>query len=465
MTVRITDARRLVAAVQVELERQAPDHVGRMGWGADQIAAAQRDGLRRLLAHAVERSAFHRERLAGIDLSGIEPDDLSRLPVMTKHDMMAAFDDVLTDPDLHRGVVEEALAATTEEPVAIDDRYLALASGGSSGVRGVFVLDEPTAVAFFSALSRPLRARLAAVGGPPPGGLHIGFVAAASAVHATGLAGPMTAGDDLPFHFHAAPATRPLDEIVDRLNALRPAALFGYPSMLGRLAAERRAGRLDITPLAVNTTSETLLPEVRDAIAEAFGVPVGNTFGSTEGLVGASVPGEEILTFNSDQCIVELVDDDDQPVPPGTPSAKVLVTNLCNRTQPLIRYELTDSFVRQPDAAEHGHLRACVEGRNEDPLRYGEVHLHPHVVRSVLVGSPEVVDYQVRQTARGIEVDALAGGMVDVAALRGRLRTALAAAGLTDPVVDLRLVNELDRHAATGKLRRFIPMPEPAAAY
>ena len=45
-------------------------------------------------------------------------------------------------------------------------------------------------------------------------------------------------------------------------------------------------------------------------------------------------------------CIVELVDADNRPVPPGVPSARVLVTNLTNLTQPLIRYELNDVFVR-----------------------------------------------------------------------------------------------------------------------
>jgi phenylacetate-coenzyme A ligase PaaK-like adenylate-forming protein len=55
--------------------------------------------------------------------------------------------------------------------------------------------------------------------------------------------------------------------------------------------------------------------------------------------------------LDTDMCIVELVDDDHRPVPRGIPSTKVIVTNLYNVTQPLIRYELTDTFVRRPDAA------------------------------------------------------------------------------------------------------------------
>jgi len=154
-----------------------------------------------------------------------------------------------------------------------------------------------------------------------------------------------------------------------------------------------------------------------------------------------------------------LVDAQNRPVPPGVASAKVLLTNLYNRTQPLIRYELTDSFVRQPDAADHGHLRARVRGRAEEVLHYEGVDIHPHVVRSVLVRSPDISDYRVRQTPRGIDVEALAWGPVGSDRLAGHLVEALAGAGLQDPVVTVRIVTHLEPNPETGKLRRFLPLP------
>ena len=90
--------------------------------------------------------------------------------------------------------------------------------------------------------------------------------------------------------------------------------------------------------------AEAVSPAERIAIGEAFGVPVIDLFVSTEGLVGHSEPGHPVLTFASDTCLAECVDDDGRPVPPGVASAKVLLTNLHNLTQPLIRYELTDRF-------------------------------------------------------------------------------------------------------------------------
>jgi phenylacetate-CoA ligase len=448
---------RFRTATQADVLTDVPRHVQRLGWSAGRIEAAQRDGLRRLLAHAAEHSPFHRRRLGGVDIDRVDPADLSSLPVMTKPEMMAELDDVFTDRRLYRGVIDETLAATGAEPVPIHGDYIAMASGGSSGERGVFVFDRPAVAGFFSALSRSLMAQLQALGGPPPGGLRIVLVAAASAVHATGVAPALTAGAGMPFRFTPVPATLPLPEIVARLNALQPPALFGYPSVLAQLAAEQQAGRLHVTPLVISSTSETLLAEPRAAISDAFSVSVVDTFGSTEGLVGSSAPGDSVLVFNTDMCIVELVDDDCHPVSPGVPSTRVLVTNLYNMIQPLIRYELTDSFVRQPDAAEHGHLRARVRGRTEEVLHYNEIDIHPLAVRSVMVKAREIVDYQVRQTPRGVEVDAVAAGAADVDGLSGLLAHALADAGLAEPDVTVRIVDSLRRHHETGKVRRFVP--------
>jgi phenylacetate-coenzyme A ligase PaaK-like adenylate-forming protein len=166
-----------------------------------------------------------------------------------------------------------------------------------------------------------------------------------------------------------------------------------------------------------------------------------------------------VLVFSEDGCIVELVDADDRPVPPGTPSAAVLITSLENRLQPLIRYRLSDSFVAQPPVAGHGYLRARVQGRSDEVLRFGDVLLHPLVVRSVLVHAPEVVDYRVRQTPRGIEVSALAPRGADIQRLRTDLTAAMAGAGLPTPEVTVDLVSDLPRDGATGKLRRFVPLP------
>ena len=284
------------------------------------------------------------------------------------------------------------------------------------------------------------------------------MVAAGSAVHATGCSAAWMEGG--PVRIVPVPVTSPLGTIVARLEELQASVLYGYPSMLVRLAREKAAGRLAIAPEAINASSETLLPEWRREIEDAFGVGVSDVFGSSEGLIGIGAPGDPVLTFNTDVCIVELVDERDRPVPPGVPSAKLLLTNLANRVQPLVRYEIGDRFVRQPDSPDHGHLRAAVEGRNDDGLRWGGIEVHPLVVRGVMVKEPRVTDYQVRQTARGVDLAVLATEPFALDALCTSLRAALSAAGLDDAEVTARHVAALERHPETGKVRRFIRAQE-----
>lgn len=441
------------------------DHIDRLSWDRQRIVDAQRQRCRELLAHAAAHSPFHASRIAaaGIDPAEFELTHLQRLPVMTKAELMAGFDQVVTDQRVTRAAAERALSETTTEPSPIDDTFIVLTSGGSSGERGVFVLDTAAMAEFGCLLLRSMMARIRAAGGASPGGLTIGIVAAGSAVHATG-AGPRML-DGSPLRFVSVPVTLPIGQIVARLNTIQPGLLLGYPSMLAVLALEQAAGRLRIRPATVTVSSETMQAGHRDAIAAGFGVPIVNSFGSTEGLVGATPPNDPVFTFASDACITELVDADDQPVAPGTQADAVLVTNLYNLVQPLIRYRLDDRFVDRGPVPEHGHLRAEVIGRAADVLGYGDVRIHPLVIRSPLARIPQVVDYQIRQIPAGVQIDVVTKGLVDPDRIATDIRCRLAMAGLADPEVTVTPVDALSRHPLTGKKAQFVPLPvdsEPA---
>jgi len=441
------------ARVSSGLATQLPGHLARLAWDAERLAAHQRDGLRALVAHAREHSRFHARRLAGIDVQRV--DDLVQLPVMTKRDLMERFDEVVTDRRLTRALVEEHLAASTAEPRLLLDEYVCLASGGSSGLRGVFVQSVEEYVQFGAGILRRPMARLLAVGGPPPGGLVIAMVAAASPIHSTAF-GSSTATEG-PARLVSIPATLPLAEIVDRLNTLAPPAIQGYTTKLAQLAREQRAGRLRIAPWSITTTSEPLTHEDREDIQGAFGVPVVDQFAATEGAVGHSEPGDRPITFATDLAIVEPVDAAHRPVPPGTPSDKVLVTNLHNLTLPLIRLEVADRFVAWNPALGAGYLRATVDGRSDDVLRYGDVEVHPIVIRGVMVKAQAVSEYQVRQTPQGLDVSVVADAPLDERMVAAALEASLRNVGLRAPEVSVQRVAAIARHAQTGKARRFLP--------
>ena len=232
----------LPAGMSAELTGRLAQYTPRLSWDPSELAACQRERLRVLLAHAAEHSPFHAGRLRGLEVSGLEVDDLARLPVMTKVQMMARFDEVVTDRRLGRRLAEQHLAASAHRAGLLLDEYVCLVSGGSSGLRGVFVQTLGEYADFVASLIRPAYARALAAGGPPPGGLAIGIVAAASPVHSSGFGAAVSTGP--PVRLAPAPATLPLVEMVARLNAAAPPALLGYPAKLAGLARAKLAGRL-----------------------------------------------------------------------------------------------------------------------------------------------------------------------------------------------------------------------------
>jgi len=140
----------------------------------------------------------------------------------------------------------------------------------------------------------------------------------------------------------------------------------------------------------------------------------------------------------------------------------VLVTSLFGRTLPLIRYELTDIPVLSGKPCPCGALYTLVtevKGRADDIFVYpGSVRVHPLVFRTPLGQNPNIAEYQVHQTPSGASIGLVSTGPVDTAALRQALVDGLAKAGLQNAQIEIDLVDHLERHKETGKLRRFVPL-------
>src|SRR4051794_33827263 len=127
MATTTTDVETVRARLGAQLAERMPEHLGRLRWDADRLAAHQRDRLRVLLRHVLEHSPFHARRLGGLDADSFELADLARLPTMGKLEMMAAFDELVTDRRLDLRLVEDHLARSTDEPRLLLDEYVCLA--------------------------------------------------------------------------------------------------------------------------------------------------------------------------------------------------------------------------------------------------------------------------------------------------------------------------------------------------
>lgn len=164
----------------------------------------------------------------------------------------------------------------------------------------------------------------------------------------------------------------PLQELVTQLNQFRPALLAPYASIAKLLAAEQEAGRLHINPVLIAPSAEGLPPDEYNRIANVLKAKVGNSYAASECPVLSHGCERQWLHVNSDWVVCEPVDAEYWRVPPGTQSHTVLLSNLANRVQPILRYDLGDSIVQRPDPCPCGNpLPAIrVQGRAADVLTF-----------------------------------------------------------------------------------------------
>ena len=441
-------------AVQAAME----DHIARLDWKREQIVRHRDQRLRMLLSYARERSPFHARRLRDLEPSSASVADLATLPVMTKEEAQGEWDAIVTDRDLRRADAEVILAEQQWFSYTSRD-YQVFSSGGSSGVRGVYVWDWQFFVSIAclawrtqaraerrEASESPMRLAVLEAGMPPHASTPLFDVPTAPGMETVVIS-----------------AGAPFDEVLAATAAARPTHLVGYASVIGRLARAALAGELDCRPVRVSTNSEPLLDEDRQAIAEAWNAPIHNLWGSTE--IGVQAVGcgvAEGLHVCEDEVVLERVDDNGVPVGPDEPATRTLATGLANRTFPFIRYDLGDEVTFLPGPCECGSAFARVAdigGRRDDDFRYGPTTVPASAFRHVLGTDPRISEYQVAQTVTGADI--LAVGRPDVNALRAALVAALRRYGLPGPTVEVRVVDRIPRHQATGKLKRFIALPPP----
>jgi phenylacetate-CoA ligase len=445
--------------VQSMLER-LDGHMQRLRWSAEQLQQERDERLRQLLTVAKQRSAWHRRRLSDVDERTMDEHGLRELPVMRKEEMMEHFDECLTDPRVTLAAADAHIASLSSDAYFAGELHI-VASGGSSGVRGVFVWGwDAWATVQLVVLRQQLTDRLADpdLAAQPVVSM---VVAANNATHFTSALAQTFATEAV--QMHRFPIGLPLGEIVTSLNRVDGDGLATYPSMLATLLAEARAGRLRIRPRRIITMAEPLPEDVREAAEEMWQAPVANMWGISEaGIAALGCFKGSGMHLADDLIIVEPVDADGRPVPAGVAADAVYVTNLLNTVQPIIRYEITDqvTFLSEPCPCGSAHRRiADIQGRSDDTFAYpGGVEVHPHVFRSALARDAGICEYQVRQTHTGAEILLRTTGPVDEPRLRARLREALSAQGVTEPRIETRLVDELKR-LDTGKLKRFFPCP------
>lgn len=326
----------------------------------------QQQRLRELVAYVREHSPYFARHYADV------PADfrLSDLPPTEKPTLLANYDDWVTDRRIHLADVLEYVNrdASKDQSRFLGD-YTALRTSGSTGNPLPMVRDDYHNKIHGQLIGQRL------LEGANADAMDISKHRRASVIHLSNGASSYgaflrmkAAHPECADNLLGVSVLESVDSIVEKLNAFQPETMAGYPSMMVRLAVEQLQGRLHLSLKHLATSAEMLSEENFHLLREAFQCPVANNYCMTEGGEIAMTHNCPHLHINDDWVIVEPIDKDGNLITdPDQWSDAILVTDLSNFVQPIIRYRVGDVVRVRPSTYDCSPLPILqIQGRSFD---------------------------------------------------------------------------------------------------
>lgn len=200
-----------------------------------------------------------------------------------------------------------------------------------------------------------------------------------------------------------------LPKVIKRLNRYKPKLIKGYLSAILQIATylNKHNLKLKFQPTAISTTSETLLPNQRKIIEEAFGCSVFDQYGCTE-VTAVSYECKEHLGMHITQehVIVEVLADDNSE---NFLTGKLILTDLDCYVMPIIRYENGDTVSLSEGLCKCGvqlPLIQSIDGRVSQTIELKDGrNVHGVFFTDVLYELPrqgeDIIKFQVFQCKSG----------------------------------------------------------------
>jgi len=359
-------------------------------WYTDmELRALQEEKLLALISHAYDKSAFYRRIF---DERKIKPGDVKRienlqqLPIITKKELCKYFGDVVSDD--------------------MGDRvYRKVSTGGSTGEPLPYLLENSAISMAWACNWRAWRwagwdfgDKMATLAGAS---LFISRV--------EDWTGRLKKWAYLKFLQRNQPlsafdmSNNTIKEYAVKIQKNRPEYLRGYASALTEFARWCSINKSSIHFKGIFSTAESLFAEQRSILERTFNCRVFDHYGANDGGgIAHECERHEGLHWASENSILEIVDDEGSPLPPGE-EGRIIVTGLNNYVFPFIRYEVGDSGKLSKDKCACGRglpLLEKIHGRIQSMVVAPDgKKIHGEFFSHIIWDLPWVKQYQVVQKA------------------------------------------------------------------
>lgn len=334
---------------------------------------AQMKKLRELVEYARANSEYYKELYRNVPERF---DSIEELPTTNKAVLMSHFDDWVTDKSIKMSKLSSFISDPSLIGTKFLGRYHVAITSGTTGKNGIFVTNsmetklssEVNKKSKFSWMGVPGLAKLLIKGVRIAAitaiGEHYGFI--------SGIVHMKSESKYWADRIKVISIHDPVSMIVRELNSFQPTIIMGYASMISMLASEQTAGRLRISPVFIEVMSEKLTDSEFEKVGKVFHIKPYQMYGATEIPFASPLCKCGWYHMNTDVVILEPIDEKGKPVPDGILSHSLLITNLENKTQPMIRYDIGDCIMINPDRCKCGNPNPSfkVQGRSADSLLF-----------------------------------------------------------------------------------------------
>jgi len=415
------------------------------------VLAHQQQSFHALLRHVWQSSSFYRDlySASGIgqaELAEVTPSDL---PIINKKLLMENFAGAVTDLRLKKNDLERWLHENRNPAANYCDDFIVVHSSGSSGNPAIFVCSRADWQMAASAMAGRL---------PPPANYPAGKTRVAFHLATHGNFGGVAVAARLSRRIYETLILSVHDshqEVARKLNDFQPHQLHGYASGVHDLSLLAMTGELRISPKRIVVGGDKLTASVERDIRRVWNVPVYDFYSASESnYIALRRCGDDEMTVIEDLNILEVLDDADRPVPENQ-EGRVVVTNLYNRTLPIIRYELGDYVSLGKE--NPGQLYATIKdirGRAIDALPITlhdgrKDRLNSHVLSAIYVPALEKFQY-ISQRADYFEILYVSAENLD-AVIRTQFQRILDLKSAAKTTFQVRRVARIASDPHTGK--------------
>lgn len=344
----------------------------------ESIVIIREKKLREMLKYAYNNSEFYRELYSknGIQYENLNTIAIEDIPSITKKDMMDNLQSVLTVKDITAEEVMDFAHKCKDPKVLLKNKYQVIHSSGTTGSPGVFLYNEDEMSIAFSCSSR----------------MHsINFFKKTKVAYYAGVDGRFGGVSLVRFgqtdffkKFYDVcflDMNEPLEKTIQTLNGFQPDILIAYGTGLSILATCQMEGQLNIHPSILENGGEGLTEKDCELLKKVYNVPIVNMYAASETYyLGIGKDEYDGIYLMDDFNYIEIMD------------GYILVTNLYNHTQPIIRYRINDNLTLKEDKKKILPFRLVdnLIGRSEELLWFNNEkgerdYIHPLVLTGISI--------------------------------------------------------------------------------